>query len=328
MMDISQEEMLLLASVKCFMDDAFIKSDITEKALTFVKRVNTTYYSKPRCALFYGPTDRGKTTIINHYIKNTNTVYVRKIMRGETLKTFIEGMLTDFGDIDPSYGSNQAKYNRLAALVKARGITMMVFDDFTRLLKGNGTSTNEQIAYLIQSLLDDITKVPIIITGVLKSRAMLENLKEIFRRTPLKHKLTKYGCDTAVREKSFMLFMHYLQQTIPVQCVELTSTNMLKRFYYASDGVPGAIKTLIEQAIINRNDISKSLSMRDFQNAFDLVHERSDEDDIYIHPAKSKADLDDENELFIPEFNPFHPKITEDHLNKHLNWYKSKGASK
>lgn len=325
------EDIEFRESVRVFMDDCFITSDISEDAFNFIQDVHHTRYSKARAALLYAPTDTGKSAIINHYTNkyyekyyenygdyDTKPILIRKIQKGQTVKSLMDGLLRDLDDPAPNKGSLEEKYLRLQVLAETRGLTLVIFDDFTRLLKGSGTRTNEEVAYFIQSLLDDVFKVPILLTGVVKSKGMVKQLLEFDRRTPLKHAMRKYGCGSKKQCLSFKLFMYHLQTTIPVKTVDLSSEFMLKRIFYATGGVPGAIKTLIERAILGRKNIKEKLTIPDFANAFNAIHEISPDDDKYVSPRKNK--LDEERDEYVPEFNPFNEKITQKQLDRHLDW--------
>lgn len=327
----SSADIAFREKMRAFMDETFIRSDISEEAYRFIRNVHGTFCSKPRAGLLYAPTDYGKSSIIDYYIRKfdqefreahedyeTKPILKRKIKKGETARSLIDGLLTDLDDPAPSKGTSQEKYHRLSTLSAQRRLTFVIFDDFTRLLKGSGTRANEEVAYLIQSLLDDVFKVPILLTGVDKSKDMVKNLKEFDRRVPFKHAMRKYGCSTPLQCHSFRLFIQHLQSAIPLKTDDLTTDVMLKRMFYATNGVPGAIKTLIEMAILMRPDIEAKLTLDDLYNAFNAIHEISSVDDKYIAPSKSKLKVNPE--IYVPEFNPFNKKIASVHLNKHLDW--------
>ncbi|AQA18973.1 hypothetical protein BST95_12695 [Halioglobus japonicus] len=322
----------------------YVTSFISDEALNLIANVHATHFGIPRCGLIYAPTDTGKTALINAYKRQYMAAFEHKADDCEelpilhiklpascTIDRLLVALLKELGDIAPHKGSVAEKEGRLLALVMRRNVSLIIIDDFNRLLRDSGTSFNRSIGHYIQYLLDDHLKRPILMTGVMSCRYILGELDELERRTPFKLQLKTFDCSTEAGVGRFRLFLEILESEIPGGSISISSELMAKRLFYLSNGVPGPIKTLVEQSILAKQDIDKKLCLKDYARGFSNIYRREDIGEISgsqpISSSSKKSTLgrrleNGESEKYIPAFNPFLPNASEAKLERHLSWWK------
>ena len=314
-----------------FMNEQFVSSSLNDEAIELIGKVHESFNAKPRCGLIYAPTDYGKTASVLFYIRQymlafqgfSNYRDMRPIIHLSLPSACSKGqfyslLLQELGDIKPEKGFIQSKKSRVKALCEGLSVTLIIIDDFNRLLKAPGRPTNTKIAQEIQLLCDNDLKIPFLLVGLDTCRPIFDELSEIFRRTPLKYDIRKFGCSTNKQAGQFIFFLESLEKNIPGGSHSISSIDMAKRIYLVSNGVPGRIKTLIETARAFSTDKCTPLSIEDYFTAFEKIYRletRSNKVDSY-----KKIETKHGEEYYIPALNPFTKRVSLKKIGLLISW--------
>lgn len=325
------------SDLKRFMDDAYVTSPLTDEIFAMITALHSTVQSKPRCGLLYGPTDYGKTAAVRKYIRDYLKTYKKvdlyiddkpilqvTLSSASTKQQLLTLALHQLGDIAPSKGTLSEKEERLQTQIKNLNTSLLVIDDFGRLLRDSGISFNKTMAHYIQYFLDELLQIPILLVGVDDCKVILDELHELERRTPYKYRLQEYRMDNDRNTNRFIRFLKTLQAGIPKKVLPLYGDKMAKRFLLASNGSPGPIKTLIEQACMISGDDSQAITLDHFETAYDKIHEASEQQESKenilkkrplkkVHTRKQKVVID--TYKYTSPINPFRKSVSTKKLD-------------
>ena len=322
--------------LKRFMDEAYVTSPYTDEIFKMIRELHSTVESKPRIGLLLGCTDSGKTSAINRYVKDyleaceksheykDSKPFLRGTMSAaSTRHEMMTQLLRSAGDIHPTKGKLFEKEDRLVALAKTLDSSMAIIDDFGRLLRDSGTSFNKTMCNYIQYIMEEKLKIPFLLSGVEECRLILDQMKELKRRAPFKYNIKPFRMNSSINAKHFVQFLKALEQGIPKKSVSISSGNMPKRMFVASNGVPGPIKTIIEQAYILSGD-NPTITLTHFEQAYDRIYEESIERENTGNQLFAKAKLKSRNKSRVIDdsysyqapFNPFREGISTIKLDR------------
>lgn len=325
-----------------FMLRAYAKSLYSDEIERWISDVHSTVESLSRVALMYGPTDSGKTTHLSRYKKK----YIAKMIESSQYKDhipFAEAtmssastkhelltlLLKSLKDIKPSVGTLAQKEERLQQKVQNLGVTMLMIDDFGRLLRDSGVSFNKKMCHYIQYLTVELLKIPCLLSGVDECRYIFDEMHELGRRTPFKYRLKAFRMDNKENTAEYLKFLKRLESMLPRKSPGFSDIKMAKRFLIAGNGVPGPIKTLYEQAYLITQDKGGAIRLADYELAYDRIHEASlvseESDNQLLTKVKPKGPKKkgkrkrkhlQESYSYKAPFNPFRKGVNVDRMNK------------
>lgn len=322
--------------LKRFMEDAYVTSPYTQEIFKMIKTLHSTVESKPRIGILTGPTDSGKSSAIKQYKKEYREAYSNiqeykdcepflgaAMSAASTRHELMTLLLESAGDIHPSIGSLSQKETRLKELAITLDSSLVVIDDFGRLLRDSGTSFNKTMCNYIQYLSEVVLKIPFLLLGVDECRFIFDRMKELNRRTPIKYRMKSFRMNTDANSKRFERFLQVLEKGIPKKSVSLSGGIMPKRLFLASNGVPGPIKTLIEQAYLV-SDKNTEITLADFEQAYDQIYEESTENENEKNQLATKAVIKsrkkpkplEDNYTYQAPYNPFRESVSTAKLDK------------
>lgn len=322
--------------------DLYIMSGLTKDALEMIESLHATHFGEPKAGILYAETDTGKSATIETYkraymkshrnasadVDELPILHI-KLKDACTRDWLYTSILKKLGDPKPTAGQLSEKETRIAALARARKLTLLVIDDFNRILRRRGGAYNETVAHAIQKLLDEELRVPILMVGITRCRAVLDDLPELERRTPFKRQLSPFKCKNEVDVFRFKAFLKVLEEHVPGGTMPLDSELMAMRLFYVSNGVVGRIKTLIAMAIRKKSKPDEPLQLADFSVAFKSIYEHNETEKHRAqsprgNPSRkssSRTLVGDDEQLYVPRVNPFLKKYSSAWFVNELNWW-------
>ncbi|WP_415884729.1 TniB family NTP-binding protein [Neptuniibacter sp. QD37_6] len=233
--------------------------------------------AEPEGAVILGDTGSGKTTVLQYYCKQhavsatkeseKNKVLYVPIPPKATTKKVVKRMLFLLGRTEKLTGNEDDLVLELHRLMWELGTELIIFDEINHLLPRNAGRSTVDICDFFKSLMND-TKIPLVLAGTLKSKAVLLSNDELADRLNAVQYLNYFTLPKrGEKTNHFKAYMQGIEQVIPVEGISLTSAEMLKRFFVASSGIPRRIARIVTETM-QYADLSAPLAMSDYHRGY------------------------------------------------------------
>ena len=249
------------------------------------------YSNEPRSMAITGYTGSGKTTIIEQYMarhpaneteKETSVpIFKSLIQPNSNIKDFLKSVLKsliasvsmiDEDDVDDAYlrGDLTTIRKRLYKYIKEANVKLIILDEFQHLVSSkNDKKILNDIADTIKTLINE-TKVPVILVGTTRAKAVFAVNPEMARRFSGNVDIEPFKISTSDEILEFRKFLTAVDKAVPLDNTGLSSGEMTQRFYAASNGVIDDIMRLIKFA--GKKTIKEGrnkITLEDLARAFD-----------------------------------------------------------
>lgn len=249
------------------------------------------YSPEPRSMAITGYTGSGKTTIIEQYMmrhppseteKETSVPIFKSLIQPNTnirdfllsvLKSLIASVsMIEEDDVDDAYlkGGLTTIRKRLYKYIKEANVKLIILDEFQHLISSkNDKKILNDIADTIKTLINE-TKVPVILVGTTRAKAVFAVNPEMARRFSGNVDIEPFKISTSDEILQFRKFLTAVDKAIPLENSGLSTGEMTQRFYAASNGVIDDIMRLITFAGKNViKDGREKITLPDLAKAFD-----------------------------------------------------------
>lgn len=215
----------------------------------------------PKGMLLLGPSGAGKTTAAKQFMREHPCEELTERTRRPILycslqkgsdRAIMAELLRAAGDPAPTTGTNiNSMIDRLDALVTNCDIRMAIIDEVHHVLPEHATTRTQIAADLLKSLMDRL-RISLVLVGLPHATRLLQaqrrgdihqdQLRRRFRRTCHLEPPT-------IDSKRWHRLLAAYQQALGVPCIKLSSSEMARRLYLATRGLPGRMSNLLAEAL-------------------------------------------------------------------------------
>ena len=196
--------------------------------------------------MIYGQSGAGKTTLIEFYLQQFRPRRVLGMMVipvlyvitpvAPTIKMLAEAFLIAMGCPASSKGTTAEKLERIISFLETCHVQLIVIDEFQHFFEGRRSANARQVSDWLKNLLSRSGR-PVILVGLPKSISVLNENAQLRRRFAAPFYLQPFGYLTAAQQGLFRAVLRGLQRLLPFPCVDLSTGEMARCFYYASMGL-------------------------------------------------------------------------------------------
>lgn len=213
---------------------------------------------EPQCMSLEGGTGTGKTTLVRAYADSFERIFTGEGMRipvfyvqvpsPVTIRDLAQEALRQLGDPAYDKGTRGALTIRLAGLIKACGVELVILDDFQHLIDSETNHILAQVSDWLKVLIKE-TGVPFLVVGI-ESRVevILQANSQLSRLFAARETLEPFPWDASKEEtlQEFSRFVRYVEQAIAQPLPpNLPRTELLYRLHYATNGIVGNLMNLM-----------------------------------------------------------------------------------
>lgn len=214
--------------------------------------------AEPVDMLITGATGAGKTTMLKRYEQQFPrretkggtevTVLSASIPVPATVKSLVTKLLANLGDPMAERGTVVNQTSRLARLMEACGVELIMLDEFQHFIDRESKKILETVSDWLKNLLNE-TGIPIVLIGLPYSDQVLETNPQLKRRFSMRTSLDSFGWDTPDRQQEFRKFLRVLDEKLPfAKRSNLADQEMAHRFFLATCGVVAGVMQVARRA--------------------------------------------------------------------------------
>lgn len=259
-----------------------IRNKQFDDAIEAIRRSHkTTGHKNSKSLMLLGPSGAGKSTLVNTYrwtfpdvVKEDRIVrpiiYV-SLQSCVTPKDILSALLHACGDPEPGKGTGSSLFRRFKGIADSLKVELIIIDEIQHVLPEHTHRRTQEAADTIKSISTD-TKIPFILVGLPHGiRLLTDTIKgqhdeeQLIRRfnAPVEIKPAALG------SKAWQNLIGGYQQAVGVPCINLTTSDMLKRFHLATGGLHGFVANLLEHAL-EETDGKQQVCMAHLARAFEF----------------------------------------------------------
>jgi energy-coupling factor transporter ATP-binding protein EcfA2 len=235
-----------------------------------------------QCMSLEGPTGAGKTTLIRDYAALFPTedrpdgvhmpVFYMPMPSPATTKGTASKMLSYLGDPAAQRGTQWSLDYRLANLIPACGVELVILDDFHNLIETETDRVLEKVSDWLKALIKE-TGVPFLVIGIEgKVERILQANRELSRLFAVRETLYPFTWDWSNPEANaeFVQFMTVTEQLVGLPLTtDVSRDEILWRLHYATDGIVANLMNLIRSSVLLAHKASEShISLAALEHAF------------------------------------------------------------
>jgi hypothetical protein len=213
---------------------------------------------EPQCGAILGASGVGKTSVVDHYVRQHPPVESETGIRQPILKVTLQpdarpkgiaaDLLLALGDPAWSSGSVQTLTNRATRLLQRCGVELIVFDEFHHLFDLERAKVMTKAAQWLKVLIVN-TRIPVIVCGMPEAEHVLR-AEHTERRFKERLTLSCFTWRTATGRQEFCGMLKKLDGCLPLaESSGLPESDLAGRFYLACRGVPDYLMTLVRYAV-------------------------------------------------------------------------------
>lgn len=223
-----------------------------------VRRHHGVAIGPPRGMLITGLTGTGKSTIASQYEQRfpredladrTHIPVLRVELPSQPRANVIgEQLLIALGDPFPGRGSGEFRLERAKRLMQQCGTTLLIFDEIQHVTDNLDLRTRDVAADALKNLMS--TGIPVAFIGLPSARSYFVKNQQLGRRCTPKVALTPFGIKDEADRKLFRMLLKSLHaQLPPCETSALVDPECTLPLHYASFGLIGQLKQLVEAAL-------------------------------------------------------------------------------
>ncbi len=239
--------------------------------------------NEPHCLSLEGVTGAGKSTLVRDYAalfprveeaSGTQVpVFYAETPSPVTVKGMAATMLARLGDPAAHAGALWSMNFRLARLMTACQVELVILDDFHHLIDKETNCILEQVSDWLKVLIKE-TNIPFLVVGIEgKVECILEANAQLSRLFAARQTLTPFRYDQAddANLQEFARFVHYAEEALAIALPEtLPRAELLQRLHVASRGVVGNLMNLLRYAAwLTRQQQHDTIALATLAAAFD-----------------------------------------------------------
>ncbi len=220
---------------------------------------------EPICIALIGESRTGKTRVLEeceakHPKVRTPEGLEVPILRVKTpskptVKSLAELMLVALQDPKPAAGTENAKTQRLKALMKNVGTRMVVIDEFQHFVDKGSLKVMHHVADWLKILVDD-ARVALVVAGLPTCLAVLEQNEQLSGRFLVPVMMPRFDWRDGAQREEFIAILGAFHESMSERfdLPDFASDEMAFRFYAGTGGLMGYLTKLLRQAVWNALD--------------------------------------------------------------------------
>lgn len=239
--------------------------------------------NEPHCLSLEGVTGAGKSTLVRDYAalfprveESSGThvpVFYAETPSPVTVKGMAATMLARLGDPAAHTGTLWSMNFRLARLMTACQVELVILDDFHHLIDKETNCILEQVSDWLKVLIKE-TNIPFLVVGIEgKVECILEANAQLSRLFAARQMLAPFRYDQTddASLQEFARFVHYAEEALAIALPEtLPRAELLQRLHVASRGVVGNLMNLLRYAAwLTRQQQHDTIALTTLAAAFD-----------------------------------------------------------
>lgn len=204
-----------------------------------------------------GMSGTGKSTLKKHIVKQYPSFASkdRKIIPVlevntpalPTVKNVAESMLAQLGDPMFHKGSTSEKTYRILNYIKECGVKLIIFDELQHFIDQGNKSAPRQVSDWLKTVIDD-SEVSIVLMGLEQSEYILQVNEQLRRRFTHRIDLKPFSLSCNQSYLDFVSVLKNLHVAVDMPLTKQPSSELLRRWHYATNGVIAHMVTLILSA--------------------------------------------------------------------------------
>ncbi len=213
---------------------------------------------EPLCGAILGASGTGKTSVVDHYIRQHPRELTETATRQPVLKVTLQPDARPKGiaaDIllaleDPAWSSGtvQTLTNRAVKLLKRCGVELIVLDEFHHLFDMDRLKVMTKASQWVKVLIVN-TGIPVVVCGMPESEHVLR-AEHTERRFKERQTLHCFIWHSVAGRREFCGMLKKLDDSLPLALDSgLAEAELAGRFYLACRGVPDYLMTLVRGAL-------------------------------------------------------------------------------
>ncbi|MBY0420523.1 MAG: TniB family NTP-binding protein [Pararheinheimera sp.] len=216
----------------------------------------------PRAMMISGNAGVGKTALLKTMVKqfacivDSDTISSQKVVmmkattQNKSLDDFVTEVLKSLGDPTPTYGSYGKKKSRIEALLKERGVIVVIIDEFHDLIPKSKMDQNSRIVQLVKWLfLNAVNPVSVVLAGTTELEELLSIDDQIKTRCLNQIRLEPFSMINLDECQRYLSFAKSLLSYMPSKVISAENGFFYKRLLLASDGNCRVLKNILVKAI-------------------------------------------------------------------------------
>lgn len=175
-----------------------------------------------------------------------------------TIRNMAEAMLIQLGEPCFTKGSAVDKTNRILNLIRAKSVGLIIFDELQHFIDRGRKKSPLEVSDWLKTLIDQ-THASTVLMGLQRSEKILEVNEQLRRRYSRRLELRPFSLDNEIEQSIFAgVIRHFDEQLGLPERINLCA-DILKRFYFATNGIIDYIVRLLigafEYSLKNSLDI-------------------------------------------------------------------------
>lgn len=210
----------------------------------------------PHNMLLIGDSGSGKTFTLNHFnalqFDTQNASAYRRLQMltpsDAKPKSMNATILEATGDAFAWRGTYHQQWGRLPAALDARGVEIIMFDEFQHVFEGKPQATTKSAMQWLKNVHNKLHR-PIVLSGLTNIRGFVQSSAELARRFSVVVRLPRLAISSPEHTREFRRVLAEISAAMPYPpVIPFAEDVMLLRFYCASGGALGPVTDLAKRA--------------------------------------------------------------------------------
>lgn len=216
----------------------------------------------PRAMMISGNAGVGKTELLNIMVKqfackvDSDTISSQKVVftkvttQNKSLDDFAASILKSLGDPTPTYGIYSKKKDRIEALLKEQGVSVVIIDEFHDMIPKSKMDKNSRIVQAVKWLiLNEKNPVSVVLAGTTELEQLLSIDDQINTRCINQIRLEPFSMINLDECQRYLSFAKSLLSYMPSKVISAENAFFYKRLLLASGGNCRVLKNILIKAI-------------------------------------------------------------------------------
>lgn len=258
-------------------------------------RANRRFLPEPSCVFITGDTGTGKSRFLTRYHEAhphrridgriRRPVLLAELPVRATMQGAATALLAALGDPGAEKGKLVDQTFRVRRLLTEQAVEAVLLDEFQHIVEASGDRTINKVGDWLKQLAK-ATNVPLVLTGMPNSAAVLDANKQFAGICPYRFVLDGFGERTAAERKAFRQFLAQVDAQLPFNRLSnLGEQGIAASLFLATKGSLRQLARLLQEAAFHAIDRrSPSIEAEDLAFGFqavellaDLTHNPFDE---------------------------------------------------
>lgn len=245
-------------------------------------RANRRFLREPSCILITGDTGTGKSRFLTRYHEAhaprridgriKQCALLAELPVRATMQGAATALLKALGDPGAEKGKLIDQTFRVRRLVKEQNVEVVLLDEFQHIVEASGERTINKVGDWLKQLAK-AANVPLVLTGMPNSAAVLDANKQFAGICPYRFVLDGFGERTTAERKAFRQFLALVDAQLPFdQLSSLGEQTTASALFLATRGSLRQLARLLQEAAFHAIDrCAPSIGAEDLAFGFQAI---------------------------------------------------------